>query len=383
MDQREPQGIEILSQAPTRISFVGGGTDVSPYPETYGGAVINTTVSIYMLARLRLRQDIRVTIHANTRPEPMTYPDVSNLTFDGHLDFIKAIVQEMHNRKEGFDLYFHSSLPMRSGLGGSAAMCVGVLGAFNHLLGHKGLNNYELAEKAFKIETEVLQNAAGRQDQYAAAFGGFNKFEFNGGGNVRVNPIDISPAGRRTLDHALLLFWLGDRKPSGGIIEDQINGIDRKNQQLEAMHATKEYIPEMSEALATVDVQRIGRLLDVLWELKKRFSKYISDDRIDTIYSCLRQAGMIGGKLTGAGGGGHLLACCEIEQYDKVLAAAEQMGLRNVPFTFVREGMLSWESPVRTITQDDRTGIYLPAGPLVQPAEVHDTGGSAQAKTDE
>ena len=361
MKQDELQGREILSQAPTRISFVGGGTDVSPYSEKYGGVVINATVAIFMLARLRLRNDSRVVIHANTRSEPLTYPDVSNLSFDGHLDFVKAIVQKVYKRSEGFDLYFHSSLPMRSGLGGSAAMCVAILGAFNHLLGPGGMDNSKLAETAFKVETDILNNATGRQDQYASAFGGFNQFEFNGGDYVKNQPVEISPSGKRMLNHALQLFWMGERKASGGIIEDQVNGISKKNGQLEAMHATKQYVSQMFEALVTVDVQRIGKLLDTLWEQKKKFSKYISDERIDDIYSRLQGAGMIGGKLTGAGGGGHLLACCEIDNRDQVKAAAEEMGIRPVPFTFVQEGVLSWESPVRTIPLDqpDQTGVYV------------------------
>ena len=363
MKQDDLQGFEILSQAPTRISFAGGGTDVSPYPETYGGTVINATISIYMLARLRLRNDTKVVIEVNTRPQKIIYPDVTQLEYDGRLDFVKAIVKKIYTRSEGFELYFHSSLPLRSGLGGSGAMCVAILGAFNQLLEHKRLNNYQLAELAFRIETDELGNASGRQDQYAAAFGGLNQFEFIGGDHVRVNPVNVPLAGCRTLNHALMLLWLGERNPSGRIIEDQVEGINKGGDQLEAMHATKRCIPEMLEALHTVDIRRIGELLDGLWQQKKRFSKFISNPEIDDIYARLQEAGMIGGKVTGAGGGGHMLACCEIDRRDEVLAVAERLGVRPVPFAFVHEGILSWTSPIRTILNGAQSDVatYLPA----------------------
>jgi D-glycero-alpha-D-manno-heptose-7-phosphate kinase len=343
-------GLEITSQAPARISFAGGGTDVSPYTEQYHGEVLNATVSIFMMARLRLWRQPKVVVHANTRAEPMVYPSVARMAYDGKLDFIKASAKALYRRDHGFELYVYSSLPMRSGLGGSGAMCVAVLGAFNHLLnGGKKLNNYALAELAYDIETRQLRNASGRQDQYAAAFGGFNHFEFLGADHVRVSRVDIGRAGERILNQALLLLWLGDRKPSGRIIEDQQAGIREGGDALAALHEAKDHVAEMHEALQDVDVLRVGYLLDLLWQNKKRFSAEVSNPRIDGIYSRLREAGMIGGKITGAGGGGHMLACCPIDRRDAVLSVVEALGVRHVPFSFVQGGVLSWQAPVRTI----------------------------------
>ncbi len=363
-------GFEILSQAPTRISFAGGGTDVSPYPEKFGGAALNATISIYMTAQLRLHEDPQVVIQANTRPEPMVYPSVEELEFDGQLDFIKAIVRRMYKRSTGFELFIHSCLPMQSGLGGSAAMCVAILGAFNHLLEASGqLDSSQLAELAFDIETNQLGNASGRQDQYASAFGGINLFKFAGDSDVAVKAVDFSRAGSRTLNHALVLFCLGARKPSGRIINDHVAGIREGGAQLEATHNTKKLIPEMLDALQAVDIHRIGELLDVLWQQKKCFSKFITNDRIDMVYSRLQKAGMIGGKVTGAGGGGHMLACCQINQRDQIIATAEELGIRPVPFTFVQEGVLSWESPIRTAgyRQPSNLGMYVPAAVATPP----------------
>ncbi|MCJ7543625.1 MAG: GHMP kinase [Phycisphaerae bacterium] len=350
--------MEVVSQAPARISFAGGGTDISPYPETYGGEVFNATVSIFMSVRLRIRDDKKVLVHANTRPEPMEYESFDKLEFDGRLDFIKATAKAMYDGDHGFELYVYSSLPMRSGLGGSGAMCVAVLGAFNHIR-KKPLNNYELAELAYEIETVQLGNASGRQDQYAASFGGFNHFEFLGGNHVRVSRLDMHSAGNRMLNQALLLFWLGDRSASGHIIEDQIQGMKNDGLALKALHATKQHVSEMREAMQDLDIRRIGRLLDTLWQEKKRFSPLVTSEQIDAIYDGLRQAGMIGGKITGAGGGGHMLACCDIERRDAMLAAAEEMGVRHVPFSFVQEGVLSWQAPIRTIM--DSTYVKVPS----------------------
>ena len=241
--------LEIISQAPTRISLAGGGTNVSPYPEQFGGEVVNATISIFMLARLRLSRDPTVIIHANTRPQPMVYPSFKDMAFDGQLDFIKAAAQAMYDGRGGFELFVYSSLPMRSGLGGSGAMCMAVLGAFNAVRHGRKLNHYDLAELAYEIETVQLGNASGRQDQYAAAFGGFNHFEFLGGNHVRARPVDIGRAGERILNQALLLFWLGERKASGGIIEDQRAAMKNGGSTLEAFHASKKRVAEMHEAL--------------------------------------------------------------------------------------------------------------------------------------
>lgn len=361
--------IEATSQAPARISLAGGGTDISPYPEQFGGEVVNATISIFMLARLRLHPDPRVIIHANTRPEPMIYESFDRMKFDGRLDFIKAAARTLYNLDHGFELYVYSSLPMRSGLGGSGAMCVAVLEAFNALANGHRLNHYKLAELAYEIETDQLQNASGRQDQYASAFGGFNHFEFLGGNHVRVSRIDIGRAEERILNQAMILLWIGERCASGRIIEDQTNGVRGGGSVLEAMHATKDAVGDMHEALQNLDIQRIGELLHALWNMKKRFHRRISNPRIDEIYGRLIKAGMIGGKITGAGGGGHLLACCHIEKRDAVLAEAAAMGLRNVPFTFVRAGVLSWRSPIRTIRPSGRL-IGIPAS-LVGDAFAH------------
>ena len=161
--------------------------------------------------------------------------------------------------------------------------------------------------------------------------------------------MDIGRAGERILNQALLLFWLGERKASGGLIEDQRAAMKNGGRTLEAFHASKKRVAKMHEALQEVDVERIGRLLHLLWQEKKQFSEGISNPAIDAVYERLIVAGMIGGKITGAGGGGHMVACCSIEKRDSVLEAAAELKIRNVPFSFVQEGQISWQAPLRTI----------------------------------
>jgi len=358
MSGQDPFGVEVHSAAPVRMSFAGGGTDVSPFPERYGGRVVSATVSTYMRAHLRLRRDDAVIIRANTRPEPIVYPHLSRMRFDGRLDFIKAIAKAMYRRQEGFELTLESAVRMRSGLGGSGAMCVAVQGAFNHFRQSARLTIRELAELAYTTETMVLRNASGRQDQYAAAFGGINHMAFDGD-RVTLTPLEVAPEALRRLTDGLLLLNLGERPgASGGIIEEQTRGVEAGGDVVAAMRETLAYVGQMCQALRDGDVPRVGELLDVLWARKKRFCSRISNPRIDGIYETLRAAGMIGGKITGAGGGGHMMACCEPTRRGDVAAVARALGATVVPFQFVFHGLQAWETPVEA-----EVGAYVAGGP--------------------
>jgi len=357
----DPYAAEIHSQAPVRMSFAGGGTDVAPFPQRYGGMVVNATIGTFMGARLRLARDARVVIRANTRPEPIVYPSLKAMRFDGRLDFVKAIAKAMYHRDHGFELCLYSNVRMRSGLGGSGAMCVAVQGAFNHLLGDERLDAYNLAELAYTTETMVLRNASGRQDQYAAAFGGINQMVFEAD-RVQVKPIELDDGRLDRLSRSIVLLWLGERPAaSGGIIEEQTQGVEAGGRVLDAMHRTKARVAEMCDAIGDADVERIGGLLHDLWEQKKRFSSKISNPRIDAVYKAMRSAGMIGGKVTGAGGGGHMMACCDPGARGRLMAVARSLGVQPVPFKFVFEGLRTWQAP--RVGWAMAEGEYVPAEP--------------------
>ena len=327
---------------PCRISFAGGGTDVSPFPETYGGEVVNATISVQMRATLRLRTDRRAIIRTNRRPEALVYDDLRTWQFDGQLDFIKAITRKVHPCDIGFELSLQSAVPNRGGLGGSAAMAVAVLGAFNYFRLGRYYTPRELAETAHIIEVEDMGNPGGRQDQYAAALGGFNYMRFGGGANVDVRPLRLSAgsAGLNDLSGGMFLVSLGRRPLPSGAINGQVSkDMKDGNGTLAALQETKALVPQMVAALEQCDICQVGQLLDALWIIKKRFHPGVSNDRIDGIYDTLREAGMLGGKVTGAGGGGHMLVCFNREDRVRMIRTAADLGLPILPFVFTTDGL--------------------------------------------
>ena len=181
----------IHSRAPTRLSLGGGGTDVSPYTETYGGAVTNFAIDIYMEASLTLRNDAKVIIHSVSGGVRSEYPSVDDLNGDDEHRLAKAILARMYRGRKGLELRYDSPIPERSGLGGSSALAAAIAACFNHLEPHTRVDAYELAELIYRIERQDLRNLGGRQDQYAAIFGGINFIEFRGDDFVRVNPLRL------------------------------------------------------------------------------------------------------------------------------------------------------------------------------------------------
>ncbi|MFZ5478905.1 MAG: GHMP kinase [Myxococcota bacterium] len=333
----------IHSRAPTRLSLGGGGTDVSPYTEQFGGAVTNMAIDIYMEASLRLRDDDTVVIHSVSGRKRNTYPSVDALTADDDHRLAKAILKRMYPGARGLELSYYSPIPERSGLGGSAALAAAVAACFNHLETDRRVDAYELAELIYRTERQDLKNLGGRQDQYATIFGGINYIEFRGDEFVRVNPLRPPAAVIESLQRNLLLFWIGDREVSGGIIEEQTKNVQAGGDALAAMHDTKRMAADMKGALIQGHLDRLGDLLHEAWLQKKRFGSKISNRRIDALYEALLAAGMKGGKITGAGGGGHLLVYAPFERRADVLATVEAAGGRHVPYRIDRVGVTTWE----------------------------------------
>lgn len=331
---------EIISRAPCRVSFAGGGTDIEPFPKLYGGAVVSATVDLMMEARLSFRNDGAVVIHTNRRPEPLVYDSVASVKFDGQLDFVKAIIRKLYKRTDGLELTLNSAVPMRSGLGGSAAMSVATIEAFNQLTGRKHLTRAEVAEVAFVIENEEVGNPSGRQDQYAAAFGGFNHFVFSGGSAVTVTPLVLDQHQRERLQSSMMLVWLDQRQEnSGEIISGQQNSMRSGDGILPALRATVERVGAMKAAVLRGDLGGISSLLRGLWVEKKKFSSKITNPAIDDIYMQMRQAGAKAGKVCGAGGGGYLLLCFEPDKFTSLVRRAKDMGREIRLFTFYPAGV--------------------------------------------
>ena len=314
----------IKSRAPLRISFIGGGTDVSPFPETYGGIVINATISKYVHATLRFdKESVK------------------------HNDIVRAVMKELHFDidDDGFSVDIKSDVASCSGLGGSSAVFVAVIGLFNELLEPStSMDNYQIAELAYKLERDELKNIGGRQDQYATAFGGTNMIEFWGDNHVRLTPLKLKQETILELEDRLVLLDLGARKASGNIIKDQIKNIKKKGIELAAMLSTKAMVKAMEYMLLEGKIIEFGEMLDEAWRFKKSFSNMITNPEIDKLYDDLKKVGVIGGKISGAGGGGHMFVLCKAFTKDKVEEVAKEWGAEIVPFKFEDSGLVVWRS---------------------------------------
>ncbi len=352
--------LTIRSRAPVRISFAGGGTDVSPYTEEYGGSVVNAAINRYAYATFIGREDHKIILDSMDLESRLEFNDISEIKIDGQLDLLKSVIlyfKKHHpnffrDHTTGFEIHTSSEIPPRSGLGSSASMFASVIGLFNQLGKEYRIDQYEIAELAHYLEREELKNAGGRQDQYAAIFGGINFVEFKGNDFVKMNPLKLKEKYMLELSSNLLLLNIGSRTDSGDIIDDQIKNLNQNATSLDATHKTKELALEVKYALIRGDFNHFGELLDQGWQEKKKFSNKISNPQIDEYYEILKEHGAIGGKVLGAGGGGHMLFYCQPCKKLHVLRKALELGLKEVPFSFDFEGLITWE--VNYPNQHDR-----------------------------
>ena len=333
------------ARAPLRLSFCGGGTDVSPYPEEHGGMVLSATINQYAYASLRPRRDSKLTLASLDYDVVARYDHPRRLKLDGNLDLIKSVVRAFKVRR-GADLWVHSDAPPGSGLGSSSTLVVALIGVMSEWLG-RPLSGYDVAERAYRIERVELGLAGGRQDQYAAAFGGFNFIEFHRDATI-VNPLRIRPDVLNELEYRLLLCYMGQTRRSERIIERQTAAYRAGSVPVvEALHRLKAETLEMKKALLLGQVDALGELLHDAWEAKKRLDEDISNSHVDRLYRLARREGAIGGKMPGAGGGGYFLLLTRFDRKHRVAAALEKHGGQVVPFQFERRGLVTWSSGAR------------------------------------
>jgi D-glycero-alpha-D-manno-heptose-7-phosphate kinase len=331
----------VRSKAPLRVSFGGGGTDVPPYCDERGGCVLNATIAYYAYATLATNVDNTVKVHSLDYNTMVKYKTDQEVVYDGKLDLVKAATKVM-GIKDGFDLFLHSDVPPGSGLGASSTLSVALVGLFKHWL-KLPLIDYDIAEYAHRIERLELGIAGGRQDQYAATFGGFNFIEFYKNISI-VNPLRIKPEVINELEYRLMLCYTGRQRLSAGIIDDQVRGYtQRDGEVVHALDVTKELAIEIKKALLLGKLNEFGDLLHEAWLHKRKFSAKITDPSIDELYEAARDSGAVGGKLLGAGGGGYMMLFCEFNKWHKVAEKLEQMGGKVVNFAFEFHGLQAWE----------------------------------------
>ena len=339
----------LRARAPLRVSFAGGGTDVPPFPETEGGVVLSSTINRYAYATLRPRHDGNVTVRSLDYGESVDFGVDDPVVLDGRLDLPKAAIARVRQLDDalptpGFDLFLHTNAPPGSGLGSSSTVVVNVLALVARHCGME-LTPHEVAVVACRRERVYLGIAGGLQDQYAAAFGGFNFMEFHAE-RVVVYPLRVAESTLHELEHNMLLAYTGHSRVSDHIIQDQIarfTGHD--TEAIAGMRAQKEIAHAMKEALLRGEVSGFGDLLGQAWKQKQRMSSRISNPHIDEAVEAALSSGALGAKVTGAGGGGHMVLVCEFERKHLVAQALIGLGMTVSEFTFSRQGVTTWRVP--------------------------------------
>lgn len=338
----------LRARAPLRVSFAGGGTDVAPFPEREGGAVLSATIGSYAYATLRPRTDGQITVESHDYGTSIGYEVGAPLVLDGQLDLPKAAISRIMRlegaiRSEGFDLFLHTNAPPGSGLGSSSAVMVAVI---DLVARHCGLDlgPHEIAELAYRLERDDLHIPGGYQDQYAAAFGGFNFMEFRTDGDVVVNPLRVRPDTVHELEHNMLLAYTGRTRVSDHIIEDQVSRYETGNEDaIAGLRAQRDLADAMRVALLRGKVDEIGHLLGQAWREKQRMSSRITTPLISQAVERALATGALGGKVTGAGGGGHMIFICEFEKRHVVADELLRIGLSVSEFTFTKHGVTTWK----------------------------------------
>ena len=336
----------IRSKAPLRIGLAGGGTDVSPYSDIYGGAILNATLSLYAYASIKPREDGKIVINAIDRNEIIELKSEEELTIDGHLNLAKGvynrIVKDFIKKPLSFEINTYVDAPPGSGLGSSSTLVVAILGAFVEWL-KLPLGEYDIAHLAYVIEREDLKMAGGKQDQYAATFGGVNYMEFYANDKVIVNPLRIKSKFLNELEHNLVLFYTQTSRLSSEIIQQQADNVNaKKSSSIDAMHQLKEQSILMKEAILRGEVDNIGKILHDGWMHKKQMADGISNASIDAIYEAALQSGATGGKISGAGGGGFMIFYAPYIHKYELIRKLSSLGGNVMNHNLTTEGLTTW-----------------------------------------
>ena len=334
------------SRAPLRIGLAGGGTDVSPYSDMYGGAILNATISLYAHASIQPIDENFIIIQALDRQEEQRFEWAHELPIDGTLDLAKGVYNRIQKDYgvplTGFKLSTYVDAPAGSGLGTSSTLVVAIIGAFVEML-RLPLGEYDIAHYAYDIERNDLKLAGGKQDQYAATFGGVNYMEFYEGDKVIVNPLRIKQQYLNELENNLILFFTSTSRESAKIINEQVKNVNQKNEKsIEAMHQLKEQARMMKEALLKGRLHEIGEILDFGFAQKRQMANNISNSSIEEFYTAAKKAGATGGKISGAGGGGFMIFYCPDNCRFNVMSALDKFGGQIKNYQFTQLGLNTW-----------------------------------------
>ncbi len=334
------------SKAPLRIGLAGGGTDVSPYSDLYGGAVLNASISLFARTHIETTEDNKIVFYSVDQQVQESVNLDEEISPGGKLNLLKGvyqkIIQDHGKTRNGLKISTHVEVPAGSGLGTSSTIVVSLVGAFVEMLGLP-MGEYEIAQYAYQIEREFLRLEGGKQDQYAATFGGINYMEFYKDDHVVVNPLRIKYEFLQELENNLILFYTSTSRESAEIIKaQQANVIKKDATSIDAMHQLKDQSLLMKEALLKGKLNEIGHILDFGFSQKKKMAHNISNDRIEEIYQAAKNAGATGGKISGAGGGGFMIFYCPGTSRYPVTEALLRFNGSVWNYNFNKYGLTKW-----------------------------------------
>lgn len=339
----------IRARAPLRLGLAGGGTDVSPYCDLYGGLVLNATIDKYAYTVIEPQPNgAGVHFVATDRQESWEGQADPALALDGRLDLHKGVYNRIVAQFNGgrplpLTMTTHSDAPPGSGLGSSSTLVVSMVKAFVEWL-NLPLGEYDVARLAYEIERQDVGLSGGRQDQYAATFGGFNFMEFHPQERVVVNPLRIKNWIVSELEACLLLYFGGVSRDSAKIIDEQARNVKQRDTgSVDAMHALKQEAMAMKENLLKGNFDGLVDSMNISWEAKKHMARSISNPLIEETYELARRAGMRAGKISGAGGGGFMMLLVDpVRRMDVIRALSSTQGqVYNCHFTEI--GTQGWK----------------------------------------
>lgn len=337
----------VRARAPLRLGLAGGATDVSPYCDTYGGYVLNATIDRYAYAVIKPSDEPMVRFIATDQQIEQTLPIYGQLELNGRLDLHKSVYKYMiQNYNNGqpvaMELSTFCDAPAGSGLGSSSTLVVVMIRVFAELL-NLPLDDYAVAQLAFKIERVDCGLQGGRQDQYAATFGGFNFMEFYADERAVINPLRIKNWIICELEASLLLFYTGTSRESANIIADQSSHVKSgSSQAIEAMHGIKHEALVMKESLLKGDFDSIVESMRQGWDSKKRSSALVSNPHIEEIFDAAIRAGARSGKVSGAGGGGFMMFFVPTDKRMNVIRTLNQFEGQVSNCHFTQHGSQAW-----------------------------------------
>lgn len=340
--------LKFRAKAPLRLGLAGGGTDVAPYSEEFGGMVLNATVSLYAHCTVEERRDGKVVFEALDMDLRFESEATNALPTDHPLGLLAQVYNRIVNdhcngQAFGVTVLTFADVPPGSGLGSSSTLVVTALTALAEFK-RLPLGEYEIAHLAYEIERVDLGLAGGKQDQYAATFGGVNLMEFYANDRVIINPLRLRSSAIAELEASLILFYSGRSRSSASIIGEQVENVRSKNQtSIEGMHGLKEQARAMKEALLLGDFHAFGEQLRKGWQSKRLIAHNISNSQIDDVLTSAVECGALGGKISGAGGGGFIMIAVPPERKPAVLSCLKTFPGQLFNCTLTQEGARAWK----------------------------------------